>query len=115
MISNIITIIVALASSAGFWGLLQYAFEQRAKQRQTQIEELKDMIQNIEGKLDINEELTVAFTRARLNHLCNKYLQDGYIPKQDYVAFIMLGESYVKHHNSEVALRFEQCRDLPQE
>jgi type II secretory pathway pseudopilin PulG len=115
VISNIITIIVAIASSAGFWGLLQYIFDQRAKQRQTQIEDLKDMIQNVGEKLDINEEITVSFARARLNNMCNKYLRDGYIPKEDYVAFIMLGESYVKHHNSEVALRFEQCRDLPQE
>ena len=112
--TNILTIVIAIASASGFWGLLQALFEKKAEARHVQLDEVMSTVREIERKLDANEEVTVSYARDRLNYLSNKYLDYGYIPKKDYVPFMMLGETYCKYHNSEVALRFEQCKELPQ-
>lgn len=91
-----------LAFIAGFWSFLQWVFDKRAKKR---TEELREIVERLER----NDELTVAFSRERINHLCNQFMDLGYIPKNDYVGFKMLGDAYCKHHNSEVQIKFLWC------
>ena len=68
---------------------------------ETLIDELKD-----------GSALSIAFARDRLNYLANKYIKQGYIPKEDIIPFKMLGETYIAcKQNSEVKLKFQHCID----
>lgn len=105
----IVTIVLALIASNGFWGYLQYRSEKKAKKKKHTIAHAIEKIDELKEELDENSALTVATARARLNTVSNQYIEQGYIPKKDIVAYKMLGEAYCKHNNSEVKTRFEWC------
>ena len=117
---NVTAIFIAVVSTSGFWSLLQLLLKRRTPRRRNKFEEVKEelkeirtLINTLTSKLDDNDEITVSFARDRLNHLSNRYITLGHIPKEEYVSFVMLGEAYTKNHNSEVATRYEQAKALP--
>ena len=77
------------------------------------IKELENKFGNLEVLIDELKDgsaLSVAYARDRLNFLSNKYMNQGYIPKEDIIPFKLLGETYIKcKQNTEVKLKFQHC------
>ena len=105
LISNII---VALVSAGGFWTLMDRAFEKSRKTREEKLDKLITDVNDIKEELNATTELSKAYSRERLNRLSEKYLTNGYIPKEDVVSYKMLGEAYKNADgNTEVRTKFE--------
>ena len=60
-------------------------------------------------------ELSLAYARDRLNHLSNKYMEQGFIPKEEIIPYKLLGQAYINSGgNSESATKFKYCiEELP--
>lgn len=116
------TLFLALIGASGFWALLQYLIQRwldkkdQEKQKkhqeaeaakQQQMDEIHLSIKRIEEKLEETNALSVATSRDRLNFLCDKYMQQGFINQKELVPFKLLGEAYVKTNNTEVQAKFE--------
>lgn len=136
LIESIPALLVALAASGGFWTYIEKKKEESYKKRTKTLEKAFQDISNISTKINntdnalhtlegqmsnletlIDElksdsKLSVAYCRDRLNHLENKYMNMGYIPQEDYVAFKMLGEAYLScKQNTEVQEKFNYCME----
>lgn len=97
----------------GFWVFLQYLIDKYMKKRGKTLEAIRKDISDIKQSYDNNNELTLAISRDRINHLCNKYIEQGYVPLNEYDAFIAIGDSYIKcGGNSIVKEKFIKCKDL---
>ena len=82
------------------------------------ISDLEDKFGNLEdliGAVQKRSELSLAYARDRLNHLSNKYMDYGYIPKEDVIPYKLLGKAYIDSGgNSETATKFNHCiEELP--
>jgi len=109
LISNII---VALVSAGGFWTLIEHTFEKRKKTKDEKIDELISEIKDIKKELDSTTDLSKAYSRERLNHLSEKYMSMGYIPKEDIVSYTLLGNAYINAGgNTEVRTKFEYIKE----
>ncbi len=109
LISNII---VALVSAGGFWTLIEHTFEKRKKRRDDKIDTLIKDITEMNKKLEYTEELSKAFSRDRLNHLSERYISQGYVPKGDIISYKLLGQAYVNADgNTEVKAKYQFVMD----
>ena len=76
----------------------------------TNMTELYDGQKSCGVRITNTEELSKAFARDRLNYLCNKYIEYGFIPKEDIIAFKLLGQAYISTNaNTEIKTKFEHC------
>ena len=109
---TIVAIVLGFIASGGFWGFIQFIIEKLPKRKKkATLEDVMARLDKMQAELDDNTKISVATARDRLNYLSNTYMDLGYIPKKDYVAFKMLGEEYCKKHNSEVQIRFKWCME----
>ena len=77
-----------------------------------ELTKLSQEVQTLYKEFVLNQDLTLSIARDRLNSLSNKYLQLGYIPIEDYVSFMAIGESYLQAGgNSEVRTKFELVKN----
>ena len=104
----VVSIIVALISAGGFWALLEKGLEKSRKHREEELKKLITEIKEINKELKDTTELSKAFSRERLNRLSEKYMQQGYIPKEDIVSYTLLGKAYINANgNTEVRTKYE--------
>lgn len=125
-----VTIMCALCGAGGLWSLIQHVIDlkhndkkEKNKDRETLLDiskdvkefktEVKDEFNKVEQELKNNNILTIALGREKINYLCHQYMDLGYIPRQDYVAFKMIGDAYIidNKQNTEVKTKFEWCID----
>lgn len=105
----VLAVFVAMIGSGGFWTYLQKRAERKAKAKKCTIEDLCVKIETFREELKSNTELTVAHSRKTLNDDCIRFIEQDFIPKDEYVSFKLLGDEYCKKHNSEVKTRYEWC------
>lgn len=105
----ILTVILGFIGSNGFWAFLQFRSEKKAKKKKHTNEDILKEIKSLREDVESNTEITVANGRDRLNHLSNTFMELGYIPRNDYVSYKLLGDAYCKKYNSEVKTRYEWC------
>ena len=72
--SLIVTIIVAIFASSGFW----------------------DWLKTRRKKMTPYEQVTMAIGREKLNKLSKKYIKKEYIPEDEFESFKELGEAYLE-------------------
>lgn len=73
-----------------------------------------EIYKNKRKKLTPYERMVLGLTRDRLLKLSKEYLQQGYIPEDEYESFHELGQSYLAAHgNSIVKKKYEQAENLP--
>jgi vacuolar-type H+-ATPase subunit I/STV1 len=117
----ILTIIVAIFGSSGMWAFVTHIAEKRSE-RTKNVQSIKETVQEMQKelevmneKLDQTHDLSLATARDRLNYVSHKYQEQGYIPKEDYVPYKMIGDAYIKNSgNTVVAEEFINCiENLP--
>lgn len=72
--SLVVTIIVAIFASSGFW----------------------DWLKSRKKKMTPYEQVTMAIGRDRLNFLSKKHIKEGFIPEDEFESFKELGEAYLE-------------------
>ena len=119
-----ITIIIAMIGSSGLWGFLQWMLETKCKKRNQTLKEMDKKLDklptkaeittistellSIKDSLDTDRNLTLSMAREKLNDMSNRYLEMGYIPMDEYVAYNSIGEAYISAGgNSEIKSKFE--------
>lgn len=124
MNETLIAILGIVGGSAGFWAVIQSLIDSKVKKRGEVIKEINDKLDNVATKDEVKElkediqevkeelahtkDVSLSNARDRLNHLCNKYTNDGYIPFDEFVSFKALGESYINAGgNTEIKTKFE--------
>ena len=70
----IVSVIVAIFASTGFW----------------------DWLKTRRKKMTIYEQVTMAMGRDRLNFLSKKHIKNKYIPEDEFESFKELGEAYLE-------------------
>ena len=101
-------IIVALFSAGGFWALLETSLKSRKKTKDKKLDKLIDDVKNIKTELESTTDLCRSYSRDRLNYLSEKYMKQGYVPKEDIISYTMLGNSYINSGgNTETKTKFE--------
>ena len=125
---QIVTIIIAIAGSGGIWGVIQYLLETKVTKNKESLKaitdklskvatsdevlQLSNTISDIYAELEMTKDVALASARDRLNQLSNKYLELGYIPLDDYVAYKAVGDSYINADgNSEIKAKFNLVMD----
>lgn len=120
----VVAVIIAIVGSSGLWGFLQWILETKVKKRNQILKDINNKLDkvvtgeelneisaeliSIGDTLDIDRELTLAMAREKLNDMSNRYLEIGYIPVDEYVAYNSIGEAYIKAGgNSEIKAKFE--------
>lgn len=106
----LIPITIAVVGSSGLWGFLQFILSRKQEKNKEQIDEILHIVSELKEKLDRNTELTLSVSRDKVNFLCNKYLELGYIPKEEVDSFLEMGEAYIKVGNSSVKDKFIKCK-----
>lgn len=90
--SLIVTIIVAIFASSGFW----------------------DWLKTRRKKMTPFERVTMAIGRDRLNCLSKKHIKAGYIPEDEFESFKELGEAYLEAGgNTMVKELYLEAVELP--
>lgn len=106
------TVIVALISAGGFWALIERGLEKSRDARDKNMKELITEVKEVRRELKETTELSKAYSRDRLNYLSEKYMQQGYIPKQDIISYKLLGKAYIDSNgNTEVKTKFQHVID----
>ena len=117
----ILAIIVAMFGSSGMWAFFTHLTEKRSERtKDVQVikeaaESMQISLEALNDKLDQTHNLSLATARERLNYVSHKYQEQGYIPKDDYVPYKMIGEAYIENGgNTVVAEEFKNCiENLP--
>lgn len=131
MTHNLITVLVAVISSSGLWGLMQHLVDKKVRKRQEIFKSINIRLDTVptkedicELKQDLNEmradvrflkdvsahtkDLSLSSARNTLNTLSNKYIALGYIPDDEYVAYRSIGKSYIESGgNTEIKTKYE--------
>lgn len=104
-------VVAAIGASGSVFGFLQFMIDKKEKKKADKLQEIQNSIAELKTDLENNNKLTIAIGRDRINHLCNQFMDLGYIPKKDYVSFKLIGEAYVNDNkqNTEVKTKFEWC------
>lgn len=119
-----ITIIIAMIGSSGLWGFLQWWLETKCKKGNKTLKDMNSKLDKLATKqemttisdelvliknvLDTDRNLTLAMAREKLNDMSNRYLDIGYIPYEEYVAYNSIGEAYIRAGgNSDIKAKFE--------
>lgn len=104
----IVAIAIAVIGSNGIWALMAKICEKKTSIKDD-IEALRTAICGLKIKLDdieelgqANKELAKATARDRLNSLNHKYRDLGYIRKDDYVSYKLIGEAYEKSEGNTI-------------
>lgn len=99
---TIITLAGLLLGSQWLGNLINKIYDNIIKKKedpvsamQKRLDEMHQEIAKLNQSLLSNSELTMSHARDRLNWLCNKYQELGYIPEKDFVSFKLLGEAYI--------------------
>lgn len=117
----ILAIIVAMFGSSGMWAFFTHLTEKRSE-RTKDVQLIKETVENMQksletlnNKFDQTNNLSLATARDRLNYVSHKYQDQGYIPKDDYVPYKLIGEAYIENDgNTIVAEEFKNCiENLP--
>lgn len=117
----ILAIVVAIFGSSGMWAFFTHMVEKKSE-RTKDVQSIKEAAQGMQKeletmneKLDQTHNLSLATARDRLNYVSHKYQEQGYIPKEDYVPYKMIGEAYIENGgNTVVAEEFINCiENLP--
>lgn len=109
----VIAIAVAILGSSGMWAFFTHVLDGRAKGKEDKLAEISEKLDGIVDTLEHTKQVSLSTTRDRLNYQCNKFLSQGYVPVEDYDAFIDMGDAYVQAGgNSVVKGKFEKCKDL---
>ena len=75
---------------------------------------LWSFIQSVRSKRSPLEQMVYAIGRERLLRLSKKYIEQGYIPSDDFGTFVTLGEAYFAlKGNSEVGAFYKEAMELP--
>ena len=104
----IVAITIAVIGSNGIWALMARIFERKSgikddvEALRTSIRQLKTKLDDIENLAVSNRDLSKATARDRLNFLNHKYRDLGYIPKDDYVSYKLIGEAYEKSEGNTI-------------
>lgn len=107
----IVTLLVAVFSSSGMWGFLQWKLEAKENKKQKQLDEIHSAILEMQTEISANKDLSLSLGRDRVNHLCNNFIELGYIPKEDNISFLLIGASYCAYGNTEVKTKFEWVKE----
>lgn len=116
----IVTIIVGILGGGGLWGFLAARGEREAKeakqiealnanleQIQSDVAHVRNEFSDVKEELMLTKDLSLSNARDKLNYLNNKYIEKGYIPHREAIAYQLLGEAYINAGgNSEVATAF---------
>ena len=90
--SLVVTIIVAIFASSGFW----------------------DWLKTRRKKMTPYEQVTMEIGRDRLNYLSKKHIKAGYIPEDEFESFEELGEAYLEAGgNTMVKALYLEAVELP--
>lgn len=117
----LVALIVAVFGSNGLWMLISKAFDKKSGLR-NDVDSLKEIIQKLEEKIEClsstlekHSGVCVSIGRDRLNYLNHKYRDQGFIPKEDYVTYKLIGEAYKKADgNTIVKEEFDvNIKELP--
>lgn len=109
----IVAIAVAIIGSNGIWALIGKIYKKKSKKHNIRddVEDLRTAICGLQIKLDdieelskANKELAKSTARDRLNYLNHKYRNLGYIPKDDYVSYKLIGEAYKESKGNTIVL-----------
>lgn len=88
----IVTIIVAIFASSGFW----------------------DWLKTHRRKMTPYEKVTMGLGREKLNKLSKRYLKQDYIPEDEFESFKELGEAYIDAGgNTMVKELYQDAIELP--
>lgn len=91
----------AVLGGNGMWDFLKSRKKKKSPEEYTK-EIIEEAISPIKG-------MTLALGTDRLNYLCKKYKENGYIPADEYDTFIGLYDSYnVNHGNHGIGIQVEQ-------
>lgn len=125
-VTEMVAIITAILMSNGLWAFFTKVYEKKTDSKKEEIEDLQEQLKTNVDILEVNitsisdvvkktNELALATARDRLNFLSQKYLAQGYIPKEYITAYKILGKAYEKNDgNTVVAEEFKTCiKELP--
>lgn len=124
----VISVIVAILGSSGIWAIFQSLINSKIKQRNDTIQQISDKldcmvtindldelrheVDTIKTVVDHNTDLTLSVARDKINALSNRYMRIGYIPMDEYVSYIAIGESYINANgNTEIKSKFLWCKE----
>ena len=94
--SSIVTIVVAIFASTGFWEFLKEWWKAKNK------------------KKSVEDELLLGIAHDRIHFLCKRYLQQGYLTTDDYDNLKSIYEPYKQMGgNGSGKKLFEACEALP--
>lgn len=93
---TILTLVGILVGSQWVGQLINKIYDNHIKKKSDPLEKIQKQLDELTKALESNSELTMSHARERLNWLCHEYQELGYIPNNQYVAFKLLGESYIK-------------------
>lgn len=106
-------VLLAIIGSGGFWAFVQYLLDKVFKKRGQTIEDINEKLDSLSNEFRQNTNLTLAISRDRLNHLCNRFLEQGYIPLDEYDSFIEIGKAYIDSGgNSSIKAKYIRCKEL---
>lgn len=102
-LTQIISFVGLFLASNGLWAFLTKVHENHRKDKvENPVEQLNKKFDSVQKdvkelaeSLNKNSEVTMSHARERLNNLCQKYIEMGYIPQEEFQAFVLLGESYI--------------------
>lgn len=109
----LLPIALAIISSGGVGTVLMTWINNKHDDKIEQFDKINEKLDGLADKIDKTKNVSLSTTRDRLNYQCNKFLSQGYIPLEDYDAFIDMGNAYVDAGgNSVVKGKFEKCKEL---
>lgn len=116
MMDYLVPVIIAVLGSGGMWAFFQKCMDSKMAKRKEAIDKITEDIQalaesikTLKEEIDGAKEISLSTSRDRISYLSNKYMEDGFIPKQDIVAYTLMVKTYCKYGNSEVAEKANWC------
>lgn len=122
--NTFVAVVLGILGSGGLWGFVQYLIDTKIKKREQVMDEINtklDKVATASELMKILEEMSIlkndiahtkdlALSSARntLSQLSNRYLELGYIPEDEFVAYKAIGDSYLAAGgNTEIKTKFE--------
>lgn len=90
-----LTLLIAVFGTSGFWVFAQELVRKKDAERNKTLEQLSKDVQSLKDSFSKDSELTLALGAEKLNFLCNKYIDLGYIPLREYSTFKTCGDAYL--------------------
>ena len=126
--NTFVAVVLGILGSGGLWGFVQYLIDTKIKKREQVMDEINtklDKVATASELMKVSEEMSIlknniahtkdlALSSARntLSQLSNRYLELGYIPDDEFVAYKSIGESYIEAGgNTEIKTKFNLVID----